>query len=112
VLAGETDEALAGADAALAAIERSGGGSLNHAFVHRVRGYALMQRGDLDAAAEALRESLELARSSDETYELALALEARARLAELRGDDGAAEAKEAKTVLAGLGVVSTPVIPL
>jgi len=112
VLAGETDEALAGADAALAAIERSGGGSLNHAFVHRVRGYALMQRGDLDAAAEALRESLELARSSDETYELALALEALARLAELRGEDGAAEAKEAKTLLARLGVVSTPEIPL
>ena len=111
VLAGETDEALAVADAALAAIEQSGGGSLHHAFVHRVRGYALMQRGELDAAGEALRESLELARSSDETYELALTLEAIARLAELRGEDGAAEAKEAKTLLATLGVVSTPEIP-
>ncbi len=112
VLAGETDGALAGADAALTAIEQSGGGSPQHAFVHRIRGYALMQRGDLDAAGEALRESLELARSSDETYELALALEALARLAELRGVDGTAEGKEAKALLARLGVVSTPAIPI
>ncbi|MGZ4307753.1 MAG: AAA family ATPase [Gaiellaceae bacterium] len=112
VLGGETEEALAGAAAALAAIERSGGGSLHHAFVHRVRGYALMQKGELDAAGEALRESLELARGADETYELALTLEAVARLAELRGEDGAAEAKEAKTLLARLGVVSTPDVPV
>jgi tetratricopeptide (TPR) repeat protein len=112
VLARETDDALAGAEQALAAIEQSGGGSLHHAFVHRIRGYALMQKGDLDAAAEALGESLELARGADETYELALTLEALARLRELRGEDASAEARESKALLARLGVVSTPDVPL
>ncbi len=112
LFAGDSAEALHQADEALDAIEQSGGGSLQHALVHRLRGYALMQQGDLDAAAEALEQSLEVARGADETYELALTLEASARLAELRGQDGSAEAKEAKGLLARLGVVATSEIPL
>jgi class 3 adenylate cyclase/tetratricopeptide (TPR) repeat protein len=112
VLARDSAEALRQADEALAAIEETGGGSLQHALVHRVRGYALMQQGELEGAAEALEESLKVARSADETYELALTLEASARLAELRGEDGSAEAKESKGLLARLGVVSTAEIPL
>lgn len=112
VLARETEDALAGAEQALTAIEQSGGGSLHHAFVQRIRGYALMQKTDLDTADAALGESLELARGADETYELALTLEAVARLRELRGEDFAAEARESKGLLARLGVVSTPVVPL
>ena len=75
------------ADETLEAIEQTGGGSLQHALVHRLRAYALMQKRDLDAAAEAVRQSLDVARRADETYELALTLEAGARLAEMRGDD-------------------------
>jgi tetratricopeptide (TPR) repeat protein len=112
VLARETDEALAGAEQALAAIEASGGGSLHNAFVHRIRGYALIQKGEVDAAEAAFRESLELARGADETYELALTLEALGRLRERRGEDGSAEARESKTLLAKLGVVSTPDVPV
>jgi class 3 adenylate cyclase/tetratricopeptide (TPR) repeat protein len=112
ILAGESTEALYQADETLKAIEQTGGGSLQHALVHRLRGYALMQQGDLEGAGEALEESLKVARSADETYELALTLEASARLAELRGEDGSAEAKESKGLLARLGVVSTPEIPL
>jgi class 3 adenylate cyclase/tetratricopeptide (TPR) repeat protein len=111
VFSHDPEEALHQADETLAAIEQSGGGSLQHALVHRLRGYALMQQGDLDGAAGALEESLKVARSADETYELAVTLEASARLAELRGDDGSAQAKESKGLLARLGVVSTPEIP-
>jgi transglutaminase-like putative cysteine protease len=71
-----------------------------------------MQQGNLDAADEALRQSLELARGADETYELALTLEALARLVELRGQDGSAQARESKGLLARLGVVTTPDVPL
>lgn len=110
VLAGDSAEALKQADETLEAIEQTGGGSLQHALVHRLRGYALMQQGDLEAAAEALEQSLAVARKADETYELALTLEAGARLAELRGEDGSAQAKEAKGLLARLGVVSTPAV--
>ncbi|HEY6836585.1 MAG TPA: AAA family ATPase [Gaiellaceae bacterium] len=106
------EEALIQAEETLSAIEQTGGGSLQNALVHRVRGYALMQQGNLDAAEQALRESLDLARVADETYERALALDALARLAEKRGEDGEAEAKESKALLARLGVVSTPDLPL
>src|SRR5436190_14200072 len=105
------DDALHLADETLAAIEESGGGSVQHALVYRVRGYALMQQGDLDAAGDALERSLGVARGADETYELALTLEACARLDQLRGEDGSAQARESKGLLARLGVVSTPEVP-
>ncbi len=111
VLARDSEAGLAGAKAALSAVAEAGGGSVHHALLHRIRGYALMQLGELDATDEALRESLEVAREADELYELALTLEAQARLGDLRGDDRSAEARESKTLLARLGVVSTPSVP-
>jgi tetratricopeptide (TPR) repeat protein len=112
VFAREPSEALLQADETLTAIEQAGGGSLQHALVHRLRGYALIQHGELEAAEAALSQSLEIARRADETHELALTLEALARLAELRGEDGSARAQEGKALLARLGVVSTPEVPL
>jgi class 3 adenylate cyclase/tetratricopeptide (TPR) repeat protein len=112
LFAGDSEGALRRADETLSEIEQTGSGYLQHALVLRLRGYALLQRGDLDVAEEALRRSLDVARAEDETYELALTLDALARLAGRRGADGNAEAKEAKALLARLGVVSTPVVPL
>ncbi len=112
VLAGNAELGLREADETLAAIESSGGGSVQHALVHRIRGYALLQGGDPDAAYEAFCRSLGVARAEDETYETALTLEAISRLKELRGDDGSAEAAESRALLARLGVVSTPDVPL
>ena len=57
--------------------------------------------------AEALRCSLDVAREAEETYEVALTLEAMARL---QGDEDAAD--ESRGLLARLGVVSTPDVPL
>jgi tetratricopeptide (TPR) repeat protein len=112
VLAGDAADALVHADDALASIAETSDGSLYEALVHRVRGYALAQRGELDEAARAFARSLDVARGADETYELALTLEALGRLAALRDEDGSAEADEARGLLARLGVVSTPQPPL
>jgi class 3 adenylate cyclase/tetratricopeptide (TPR) repeat protein len=112
VLAGEPESAIAQADETLQAIAETKGGSVHHALVYRVRGYALLQLQRFDEADEALQMSLQLARDAEESYELALTLDALARLAEQRGEDGSAEATEAKTLLARLGVVSTPEVPL
>ena len=71
-----------------------------------------MQKSDLGAADSALGKSLEVARGADETYELALTLEALARLRALRGEDFSVEARESKGLLARLGVVSTPSVPV
>ena len=108
VLAGRPDEALALADEVLTATEQSGSGAPLRALLHRVRAYALAQRGDdEDAVAEALRWSIEIAREAEETYEAALTLEAMSRV---RHDESAAA--ESRTLLARLGVVSTPTVPL
>jgi tetratricopeptide (TPR) repeat protein len=112
LFAGDSEGALRRADETLAEIEATGSGYLQHALVLRLRGYALLQQGALDAAEDALRRSLDVARAADETYELALTLDALARVAEKRGVDGASEAKESKALLARLGVVSTPEVPL
>ena len=112
VLAREPERALPLADEILQATEETGSGATLSALLHRLRAYALAQQGDLDGMEDALRHSLATARAADETYEAALTLEAMARLAELRGADGTARAKEGQTLLARLGVVATPAIPL
>jgi class 3 adenylate cyclase/tetratricopeptide (TPR) repeat protein len=112
VLAGDPVQALVEADETLHATEETGSGATLRALLHRLRGYALAQSGDLEAAGAALRQSLETARAAEETYEAALTLDAIARLAELRGDEGSAEAKESSALLARLGAVSTPDVPL
>ena len=111
VLARKPEEALAVVGAALAAIRESGGGSLQNALAHRIRGYALEQLGRTDEALAAFEQSLELARAADETYELAVTLDAIGALKARTGADGSAEAAEARGLLARLGVVSTPEIP-
>jgi tetratricopeptide (TPR) repeat protein len=107
VLAREPEQALALADDVLTTTEQTGSGATLRALLHRVRAYALAQQGDAEGATEALRWSIEIAREAEETYEAALTLEAIARL---QGDDEAAA--EARGLLARLGVVSTPEIPL
>jgi class 3 adenylate cyclase/tetratricopeptide (TPR) repeat protein len=110
--AGDAAGAIAWADETLQATEETDAGATLRALLHRLRGYALAQSGDLEAADEALQQSLETARAAEETYEVALTLEAIARLAELRGVDGSAQARESSALLARLGVVSTPQVPL
>jgi tetratricopeptide (TPR) repeat protein len=112
VLARQPEAALEGVEDVLAGIRESGGGSLQNALVHRIRGNALERLGQADEALAAFEQSLQLAREADETYELAVTLEAIGAVKGRAGRDGSAEAAEARGLLARLGVVSTPAMPL
>lgn len=113
VLDGRGDEALPTVSEALASIELIGGMAAQQAMAHRVRGYALAQTGDLDGAASALEQSLRIAEQSRVQYEIGLTVEAMARLALLRSPGSAGELdRRASEMLARLGVVATPDVPL
>lgn len=82
-------------------------------LVERIAGYAALQNRDPALAREHLERSLEQARAADAPYETALTMLA---LAELGRRDGLGRPDEhepeARELLDGLGVVSTPRIPL
>jgi predicted ATPase/class 3 adenylate cyclase len=112
VLAGNGTSALAQAEQTLSAIDEAGSGAVLVAMLHRLRGYALMQSDDLDAAVEAIDESVRAAREANESYELALSLEARVRLAGLRNTTDTEADEESAAIFQRLGVLLRPEIPL
>jgi class 3 adenylate cyclase/tetratricopeptide (TPR) repeat protein len=119
VLEGSSTEALALAAEALERAEATPGVSVIVANLHRLRGWAWMQAGELDLAAGALDESLRLARLEDENfgirsadYELGLTLAAIVRLRALTGEPATELEAERDASFARLGVVSVPEPPL
>ena len=114
VLAGDAAEALRRCDEALRAGAEGGGSAVFSAMLHRLRGYALMQSGDLDGAVDALAESRRSAdaASDAESYELALTLEAAGRLAGLRGEPDGGARERSERIFRHLGVVARPAIRL
>jgi class 3 adenylate cyclase/predicted ATPase len=112
VLTDSGADALLQADETLAARKGAGGGAGLLAMLHRLRGYALMQTGDLDGAGAAVDESVEAARKAGESYELALSFEARARLASLRDTADPESEQESAAIFERLGVVRRPEVPL
>jgi tetratricopeptide (TPR) repeat protein len=112
VLAGDWASALAEADDTLRSARETGAGPGLRALLHRARGYAAGQSGDLDTAEEAIDESVRIARDADALYELAQSLDGRARLRARRGTDGGSDEREASELFERLGVVSQPDIPL
>jgi class 3 adenylate cyclase/tetratricopeptide (TPR) repeat protein len=81
-------------------------------MLHRVRGYALAQRGEFDAAVLAFTESERQARSVGADYEMALTLRAHAELAAEVADEPVAAARESPVILARMGVKSVPRVPI
>jgi class 3 adenylate cyclase/tetratricopeptide (TPR) repeat protein len=106
VLAGDHEQALRDADVAESTSEAAMPPSLQ-ALLHRVRGYAHLQAGRREDAARSFAQSLDVARSGDALYEVALSLHARSRLS---GD--AADAAEAQLLLDALHVARVPDAPL
>ena len=89
------------------------------ANLHRVRGWASMQTGDLDAAEEALTASLHVAEHESENfgfrsvdYEVALTLSAVVRLHELKDMPADEERERRDAIFAKLGVVEIAEPPL
>ena len=99
---------------ASAALERTAarGGATQDPMLYRIRGYAHAQLGAAGEALADLERSLEAGRSRNARYEIALTLDAMARVAELEGVADAARRAEADELLAALGVVQVPTVPL
>jgi tetratricopeptide (TPR) repeat protein len=112
-LAGEVDEALHAADVAIEQSRALGGVSAQHPLLFRIRGAALIRRGDLDGARDALEQSLRAAAARDADYEQALTLRVLDRLDDLAGDGSSRPSSrtaqvESSAILERLGVVWTP----
>lgn len=111
VFMGASDEARSRVDDVSARIRKLGDVPALRCLVHRLHGYALAQAGDPDAARAEVERAIDVAREGNIRYELALSLEALARLVE---DEATARAarEEAQAIFDGLGVVATPGVPL
>ncbi len=113
IFGGDHPAALHRATDALQRAEVMSGTTVLQAMLQRQRGYALLQADDADGAQKCLEESLRLARSVGAEYEVAMTLEALARLALASGRASASDyLAEARFILERLGVVSTPRVPL
>jgi len=99
-LAGDPNRALALADEQLAA------GNDEVSLLTRVRGIALARLGDLDGAATALELAVAGARERGEDFDVALGLDALARIGHARAPEHA----ERDDILARLGVTALPAI--
>ncbi len=108
-LAGDVGAALDAADTAIEQSRALGGVSAQHPLLFRIRGAALLRRGDHDGARDALEESLRAAAARDADYEQALTLRVLGRLGDDSDDDEYAAAQaDSAAILARLGVVWTP----
>jgi hypothetical protein len=109
VLQGCAEEAIALTERLLASVSPT---EPMVALLLRVRGLALAQRGDRRASEDALRRSLELARSTGADHDVAFALDALLRSG---GSDGRAipeMSKERDDLFDRLGIVAVPDLPL
>jgi class 3 adenylate cyclase/tetratricopeptide (TPR) repeat protein len=111
VLRGQPEQALATADDALAMEEALGSVSLLVPLMNRVRGYALMQLGNLGESRQALEQSLDIARRRRAEYEVALTLRAMVELAALEGQPSWDTASESQAILSRLDVAWVPTVP-
>ncbi len=108
-LSGDVEAALQAVDDAVEQSRALGGVSAQHSLLLRIRGAALLHRGDLDGARVALEESLRAAAARDADYEQALTLRVLARLDERSGSRARPGAvAESTAILDRLGVVWTP----
>ncbi len=77
-----------------------------HCLLHRIRAYAFLERGQVEKAEASLRHGIGDARSGGNQYELALQLDALAKLT-----DDPAVRDEADAMLQKLGIETVPVLP-
>ncbi len=111
-LEGRSQEALELASPLVATMVEQGS-PRGVALVERVRGYALVQQGHLDAARVAFEASRDSALELKADYELALTLDALHSLADLQGDRDRAQELEGRIadLVEQLGMVSMPEVP-
>ena len=102
---GRAGEALSMLEEALERAGELSGAGASTPMLHRLRGSALLQLGELVKAEEALNEGLAVARVRHSSYEVALTLRAISRLAQANGIAASSDLEnESRTILQGLGV--------
>ena len=105
------DEACDLASTVLDEIPKDSSTLMQRAALNRILGYCSAADGDLERVEEELRASLELATQADAEFEVALTLEALARI--LRDHPQANEWNDGQASrLAHLDVIATPVVPI
>jgi class 3 adenylate cyclase/tetratricopeptide (TPR) repeat protein len=97
-----------GLELAREALARAGEQSVHVPMLQRVVGYGLQQTGDRAGARAAFEDSLRIARERQAEYQVALTLDALARLG---GDGAEALAAERDSILTELAVVALPPAP-
>jgi tetratricopeptide (TPR) repeat protein len=113
VLVGDPERALAQADKASRTAADLDAVPPQVPLLHRMRAHAQIQLGDLAAARKELEESLSTARARKRPHDIALALEALGQLDRLEKlQPSLAAEEEARAILARLGVVDVPPLPL
>ncbi len=113
VVSGDSVAALELAAATLSRAQSSNAVAKVVPLLERVRGYALLQRGDLAKAREALEKSLIAGRTRRDPFEIALTLLAMMQLAGVEGVDPAPGiATESQSLLARLKVRAVMAVPL
>ncbi len=113
VLQGRSHEALELATRLVATMEEQGS-PRGVALVQRVRGYALLQMGDLEGARAAFEASRESAAELNADYELVLTLVALDKMAERVADPGTASDRQdrVEALRTQLGIVAFPEVPV
>jgi tetratricopeptide (TPR) repeat protein len=118
-LQGSAVEALEAAERTLSRAHHVDGASVVVAALHRYRGLAHAQTGDVAAARAAFADSLTTARAGGENYglisndyEVALTLDALSRVERLAGNEAGDLEAERDEILTRLGVVGLPEPPL
>jgi hypothetical protein len=109
-MSGRPQAALNSADLLLAGLPS---GARLTALLHRVRGFAFAQMGDLVSAEEELEASLVAARTQEDAYEIAVTLDALQRMASRTGrSEPPARRSERDSLLYRLDVIALPEAPL
>ena len=114
VFKGDAATVLSLTGSALQRAESLGGMGPQVAMLHRLAGYAHIQRGELPTARASLDESLEVGRARQAEFEVALTLKALAELSLVEGEAEAADAlqSQSRVTLHRLHVVWMPRTPL
>ncbi len=109
---GDADAALELAERALSRAASSNAVARVAPLLERVRGEALLQRGDVDGARHAFAASLAAGRTRHDRFEVALALLALIRLDQFEGAEPSPDVVgESRSLLASLKVRSVPNVP-
>ncbi len=112
LLAGEGAWALGRCREIIASLEVEGGVNVLAPLLDRLLGYALLQTGDIDGAADAFERGIASARERGAEHDAALSMQGLARIARMRGEPAPELEVEAGASLERLGIRGVPAFPV